>query len=701
MRIKQLKLHNIGPFAGEHSFSFHTEDPQKQIVIIGGRNGAGKTTLFEAIRLCLYGYKLYGYRQNSQTYTSKIKRLINDRAKQTLPAAAGVSMEILIEDGYANSVFDIRRQWGLEGKALQEGWFIHKDGIPLTADEVQDFDSYLMQTFPPALFNFHFLDGEKISEFIFDRTNAEPFRKAFLQICGLDTFDLIEEQLSSRTTRKSAKGSAQEDYEAARAQIAQAEERHNRAAAHVQTIQTDIDSLRDQIAVLDDAMQQYGGIAHDEWTAFEESMLEEERRRNEMRYALKTAANDVVPFIILDRQLEGLKQQLIHEEQLKRNRLFHEKLFDSTAREKLERELAPLLPLPETGISDALVNALYQALSEEVPCGGAEILKLSEHETVDLLAKIRYYQGYPIQNLIDAERSVEDSLNRTKELRVKMEAKERIGSDHYLGKKNELLMQLDTLQQQLIEARERLLHCIEELKTAQKNFQTAFEGYKALLKEKSVLDMSARALLAFGELKQNLFAKYVSMVEQSFSHNFHQLISKTGLIDGIYISSSFEIIAYKQSEVNISDLFRQIQEYGEDYVSAAVGERAYQAVKNSGRTSGILSLPVKVEQHFSAGEQQIFVMALYQSLAGLRTFELPFVMDTPLARIDSEHRKNILTAFFSQLSGQVIILSTDEEINTDGLALLDGKISDVYLLEHKENGVSSVRKDFYFEGVVL
>ena len=78
-------------------------------------------------------------------------------------------------------------------------------------------------------------------------------------------------------------------------------------------------------------------------------------------------------------------------------------------------------------------------------------------------------------------------------------------------------------------------------------------------------------------------------------------------------------------------------------------------------------------------------------------FELPFVMDTPLARIDSEHRKNILTAFFSQLSGQVIILSTDEEINTDGLALLDGKISDVYLLEHKENGV----KDFYFEGVVL
>ena len=103
MRIKRLTLNNIGSFAGEHSFLFQTDNPQKQIVLIGGRNGAGKTTLFESIRLCLYGYKLYGYRQNSQTYTNKIKRLINDKVRSASPATAFASSVLPVPGGPSSS----------------------------------------------------------------------------------------------------------------------------------------------------------------------------------------------------------------------------------------------------------------------------------------------------------------------------------------------------------------------------------------------------------------------------------------------------------------------------------------------------------------------------------------------------------------------------------------------------------------------
>lgn len=51
-------------------------------------------------------------------------------------------------------------------------------------------------------------------------------------------------------------------------------------------------------------------------------------------------------------------------------------------------------------------------------------------------------------------------------------------------------------------------------------------------------------------------------------------------------------------------------------------------IKDSSFSDGKITVPIKVEQHFSAGEQQIFVMSLYQSLAEIRTSELPFVIDS-------------------------------------------------------------------------
>lgn len=702
MRIKRLTLNNIGSFAGEHSFLFQTDNPQKQIVLIGGRNGAGKTTLFESIRLCLYGYKLYGYRQNSQIYTNKIKRLINDKVRSASPATAGITMQILIEDGYANSVFEISREWILNGNALKESLCVYKDGNLLTPEQMQDFDNYLMQIIPPALFNFHFFDGEKVSNFVFDRANGQAFRKAFLQICGLDTFDLIEEQLqyNTRTKKGDLQNLIQEEYATARMKLAVAKESHIAALQKIQETQAEIDALQDQITILDADMKKYGGVEDDDWKLYEKEIQEEESKREELRHILKAAANDAIPFIILKDQLQALKHQLTVEGKLKRNRLFKDKFSDPHLKEKLQQELKIGIDSPQIELSDEFMLALYKTLREDISEHEVEFLQMSENDSMELLAKIHHYQNYDIQSLIDAEKSLEESLVRTKELRAQMDSKEVVDSNHYLAKKNELLLHLDTARQQFFAEKDALSQAEIVLQTAEKAYQKAYEKYRAMLKEKSVSDMAARALLAFGELKQNLYAKYISQVEEAFSRNFHNLISKTDLIDGIYIDSAFEVVAYKMQKVDIAHIFKEVQEYGEEYVFTSIGERAYKIINDSTFSDGKITVPIKVEQHFSAGEQQIFVMSLYQSLAKIRTSELPFVIDTPLARIDSEHRRNILDHFFYRLPGQVIILSTDEEINNEGIAVLSPKISDVYLIEHQEDGTTSVNRGAYFKGVI-
>ena len=109
-------------------------------------------------------------------------------------------------------------------------------------------------------------------------------------------------------------------------------------------------------------------------------------------------------------------------------------------------------------------------------------------------------------------------------------------------------------------------------------------------------------------------------------------------------------------------------------------------------------LPTEIDKDsFSNGEKQIFIMALYYSLVQLGNHEIPFVIDTPYARIDTEHRQNIARHFFSKLKGQVFILSTNEEITGEHIQILQNKILSRYMLENTDNKKTVIIKDTYFE----
>ena len=92
-------------------------------------------------------------------------------------------------------------------------------------------------------------------------------------------------------------------------------------------------------------------------------------------------------------------------------------------------------------------------------------------------------------------------------------------------------------------------------------------------------------------------------------------------------------------------------------------------------------------------------MALYKSLMNLCRYEVPFVIDTPFARIDSEHRDNISKYFFRELKGQVFILSTNEEVEDKHFNMLEDKLVTTYMLENIDNQKTIIQKDLYFTGV--
>ena len=104
------------------------------------------------------------------------------------------------------------------------------------------------------------------------------------------------------------------------------------------------------------------------------------------------------------------------------------------------------------------------------------------------------------------------------------------------------------------------------------------------------------------------------------------------------------------------------------------------------------------KSRLSKGEKQIFIMALYWAFMCLSKYEVPFIIDTPFARIDSEHRANITREFFMDLQGQVFIFSTNEEIVGEHYDAMKNEVQSTFLLENVDNLKTNVRTNTYFGG---
>jgi DNA sulfur modification protein DndD len=102
-------------------------------------------------------------------------------------------------------------------------------------------------------------------------------------------------------------------------------------------------------------------------------------------------------------------------------------------------------------------------------------------------------------------------------------------------------------------------------------------------------------------------------------------------------------------------------------------------------------------ERLSAGERQLLAVSIIWALARASGRPLPVVIDTPLGRLDSIHREHLVERYFPHASHQVILLSTDEEIDEGHLARLRPHIGRSYLLRHDDaSGATAVEPGYFF-----
>jgi DNA sulfur modification protein DndD len=105
----------------------------------------------------------------------------------------------------------------------------------------------------------------------------------------------------------------------------------------------------------------------------------------------------------------------------------------------------------------------------------------------------------------------------------------------------------------------------------------------------------------------------------------------------------------------------------------------------------------------SEGEKQLLALSILWALTQITGKNYPFIIDTPLGRLDEEHRNGLISDFFGKATEQIIILSTNEEFDFDLYNQIKPLISSVYLLEYDYHNLKTItrKNNYFFEKEVM
>lgn len=695
MRIRNILLYNFGSYEGETIFDNLTTDDNKNIILIGGKNGAGKTTLFTAIRLCLYGHRSMGYKSINSYYNRAIVKFFNNNAKLRRPARSYIEMQIELSNGHEIDIYTLHREWLLD-EILTEKHYISKNDVSLTEVEIADFEKYLLSLIPPELFNLYFFDGEKIADFFLEEGSNSRIKDAFLTLCGYDTFEIMRKNFKRVSAGKTNTTPDLNAYLVAKEALEHAKQEHIDLQARLKQCADELDFCESEITALDKAYHQGGGVSQEEWNRRLITIKEEEKKRESYNALIKRWANETIPFLMVRDQISAIKKQIEEENKSQKYHNFKEVLTNPVVKNKINGDL----------------SAILETAAAEFSGTKNVILDLSLEQSALLLSHINKVLDFDISKIAKSKTAIKRSIALTAKIRQELENSSISSVQEYMQQRAKLfeikslhLVQRIELERQLAENKDLLELTEVELSRVQLRFENE-------LKQASIKDISARAIVMLDKLQNTLYQRQIEKVEDFFRAEIRNLMRKTNFIDDIHIDNEFNIHIFRNEEINVADLLAALKTNTEHQLITMFGYSAYRQIQELAATAD-LSLIIHFFENYnkekinilleidktslSNGEKQIFIMALYHSLVQLCDHEIPFVIDTPFARIDTEHRKNISTHFFSKLQGQVFILSTNEEINSTHLQILEDKIAATYMLENLNDKQTVIMNNKYFE----
>jgi DNA sulfur modification protein DndD len=656
--LDEIVLHNFGIYHGRHSVRLTPPSPQKPVILIGGLNGGGKTTFLDAIHTGLYGKRARTSNRGSLGYDEYLRRSINRRVDPTEGAAIEVQFRQRAEG--VEHTFRVQRSWSANARGVTEHTEILRDGA-LDRVLTDGWNEVIEESIPVSMSHLFFFDGEKIEGFADIENSTQLLSKAVYSLLGLDLVDRLASDLVVLESRQ--RTSLKNTFE--RKQLEEAEK-------EVQTLEALRADLVEQRAAkqnemdrlekrLKDAEAHYaneGGQLFDSRHSLREERLQLQVRLQKVEDRLRDNAAGVAPLLLVLDLLSATAEQGAREEAADQARSFDKLLSerDSKLLKKLSNEAAPkkMLSLLKTYLADERAQRTvatkidsYLHLSTEGREGFRRLDKVLLARTYDeTMSMVREAEGIQSQ-LITFDRKLAGVPDQEKlQPIIKQLEATRAAIQEAMVNLAALDMEIKRITRERDQKKGRWLG------QAQRALGTQLEHNDV----QRVLSHSKRVKQTLQKFRVAVVERHVGRIERLILESFRQLLRKKSLISALHIDP---------------------QKFSLELLGA------------DGQTIS--------PDRLSAGERQLLAVSMLWGLARASGRPLPTVIDTPLGRLDATHRINLVERYFPYASHQVLLLSTDEEIDEGHYQTLKPSIGHTYKLEYDDaKGVTSVKSGYFW-----
>ncbi|EGR0169286.1 DNA sulfur modification protein DndD [Vibrio alginolyticus] len=652
MIFEQVTLNNFGIYQGEHIVDLNVTDHTKPVVLFGGLNGGGKTTFLDSLQLALYGKNAKCSNRGKLSYSDYLKQAVNRYSENK---SASVALSFRHTQRTQTKRYEVIRSWeATANKEITDKVQVLVNGEldKLLTDNWNDFVSEFI---PQSMSELFFFDGEKIEDLADPVRSAQLLKTGIEALLGLELFTQLSKDLNSQKRRRQERNldsTASKKVEELKQRKELLDSNLLRVEESIQKILDDENDLANQLKDIEVQMQTSGANLLDDVNIIQLERKAVASKLEAIDHNLIKLAAGAMPLAIAHSLLKETKEQALLEDEV---------IGFDNAQKHIKAN------------NDELIKRLKASTTDDMAEQVNKLLSSIWQESKDCLNQEKYLNVNPVIFEF-AESAIEsDATESTELLKQKRELQETLA---LLDKKLDAVPDSESVKEQ-IEAKGRIEASIAHSKTTLDSLMEEMAQCKTQINENETrLDATL--------IQQNAEDFEGKRNEQVADH----LVEMKGIVDAFKAQLIKENIA--TLEKRIKSKFDSLERKSELVAKVKINPETFNLT-----LLGLDGLALDTKR-LSAGERQLLSVAILWALAEASGKEIPTIIDTPMGRLDGKHRTKLVENYFPEAAGQVILLSTDEEIAGQYYKKLKRSVAKEYHISYEEAAKTSTITKGYF-----